>query len=209
MITLTLRDTAIKISGEINKALVKHINMAIAKNRGKVSKRFKNEVKGWLRQSPEINSLLAQGSPESLNAVFGLAPGAGNSAVDAIINSVVDSMQIKISKISPRYRGEILFNFQENSLGNILGLSEGHQITLFGEDLHWLNWLLTSGDAIVIKGFSYEPSKDGRSGGGTMKVGGSFRVPPEYAGVLGNNFITRAFEGKDKEIFNILTQLLV
>ena len=198
MITLTLRDTAIKISGEINKALVKHINMAIAKNRGKVSKRFKNEVKGWLRQSPEINSLLAQGSP-----------GAGNSAVDAIINSVVDSMQIKISKISPRYRGEILFNFQENSLGNILGLSEGHQITLFGEDLHWLNWLLTSGDAIVIKGFSYEPSKDGRSGGGTMKVGGSFRVPPEYAGVLGNNFITRAFEGKDKEIFNILTQLLV
>ena len=209
MITLTLLDTTIKITTEINKALVKQINMTIAKNRGKVSKRFKNEVKGWLRQSPEINSLLAQGAPESLNAVFGFTPGTANSAVDAIINSVVDSMEIRISKISPRYRGEILFNFQENSLGNILGLSAGHQITMFGEDLHWLKWLITSGDAIIIKGFHYEPSSDGRSGGGTMNVGGSFRVPPEYAGVLGNNFITRALEGKDKEIINILTQLLV
>jgi len=208
-ISVTLNDSTAEISKRIFKILSTQINVTILKNRAKVLRIFKVAVKDWLRKSPEIISLLAQGVPQSLNALFGLPPGAANSAVDSIINAVADSAEIKISRITSNFTGEILFNFQENSLSNLISLPEGHQITMFGEDLHWLDWLITKGDTIIVKGFSYEPSKGGRSGGGTMTIGGSFRVPPEHAGVLGNNFITRALEGKEKEITNILTQLLV
>jgi len=208
-ISVTLNDSTAEISRQIFKILSTQINISIIKNRAKTLRIFKVAVKDWLQKSPEIISLLAQGTPNSLNALFGLPPGASNSAVDSIINAVADSAEIQISKVSSNFTGDILFNFQENSLGNLISLPEGHQITMFREDLHWLDWLITKGDTIIVKGFSYEPSKGGRSGGGTMTIGGSFRVPPQHAGVLGDNFITRAFEGKEKEISNILTQLLV
>lgn len=208
-ISVTLNDSNAKISKRIFEILSIQINKAILKNRAKALRILKVAVKDWLQKSPEISSLLSQGAPNSLNALFGLPPGASNSAVDSIINAVAESVEIKISKVSSNFTGEVLFNFQENSLGNLIGLPEGHQGTEFGEDLHWLDWLITKGDTIIVKGFAYEPSKEGRSGGGTMTVGGSFRVPPEHAGVIGSNFITRAFEGKEKDISNVLTQLLV
>jgi hypothetical protein len=41
---------------------------------------------------------------------------------------------------------------------------------------------------------------EGRSRGGVMDKGGSWRVPPAYSGTADDNFITRAFEGKSKQI---------
>jgi len=208
-ISITLNDSNAEISKKINKILSEQISKTIIKNRAKVTRRLKEAIKGWLRQSPEVSSLLAQGVPESLNALFGLPPGAAHAAVSAIVDSVADASEIRISRLSSNFSGEIVFNFQEKSLSNLIGLGEGHQITAFGEDLHWLDWLITKGDTIIVKGFFYQPSNKGRSGGGTMKIGGSFRVPPEHAGTAGNNFITRAFAGKEKEVSNVLTQLLV
>ena len=66
----------------------------------------------------------------------------------------------------------------------------GHVIYGRG-DLHWLQWLLEKGDTIIIDSYEYSPrSGFGRSGGGSMKLGGSWRVPPEYAGTPENNFIS-------------------
>ena len=49
----------------------------------------------------------------------------------------------------------------------------------------------------------------GRSGLGSMKEGASFRVPPEFAGVMDNNFITRALVNQQAEQFytNIFKQV--
>ncbi len=209
--TLSIRliDTDAQISKEINKLISVELNKRIRANKGKAGRALKSTIKGWILGSQEVSSLLAQGVPGSLNALFGLAPGSADSAIEAIASSVADSTQINISGLSKNLQGEIIFNFQEESMSNLLSLPQGHQITNNATDLHWLDWLLTQGDATIVKGFSYEPSNDGRSGGGTMKIGGLFRVPPEHAGVIGNNFITRVFSGKEKQISNILNQLLV
>ena len=208
-ITVDLLHTNSQIQDEIHKILAKELDKKINKNRSKVIKPFKQAIEGWLLQSPEINSLLSQGEEGSLNAVFGLSPGSGPSAVSSIISTVANSVQIKLSKISPKnLSGGVEFRFQNTDFSNLLSLPQGRQITELGGDLHWLDWLLTKGDAVIVKGFFYDPSNEGRSGGGTMKVGGTFRVPPVFSGTVDNNFITRAFQNRDTQISKILSLIL-
>ena len=73
-----------------------------------------------------------------------------------------------------------------------------------GADLHWLDWLLTLGDKTIVIGYEYKPGTGGRSGGGTMTKGTAFRVSPSYSGTIEDNFITRAFSNKEKEVSSIL-----
>ena len=208
-LSVKLIDSNVDISKQINKHLALEINKRIKSNGLKVQKLLQSTVKSWVLSSPEIQSLKSQGVQGSLNALFGLDKGSADTAIDAIASSVAGATQVSINKVSRNLKGQITFNFQRKSMDNLLSLLQGHQISQDGTDLHWLDWLLTKGDAIIIKGFSYEPSNDGRSGGGTMKVGGTFRVAPQYSGVQGNNFITRLLFGKEKQISTILNKLLV
>jgi hypothetical protein len=41
-----------------------------------------------------------------------------------------------------------------------------------------------------------------------LNLGGVWRVPPQFSGIRQDNFLTRAFEGKDKQIEVILRGLL-
>ena len=110
--------------------------------------------------------------------------------------------------MSNRLTGGIEFNFQPADFANLLGLPQGHQVTNKAADLHWLDWLLTKGDTVIVKGYSYEPSGKGRSGGGSMKTGGFFRIDPSYSGTTINNFITRAFVGRETQLAKILSSFL-
>jgi hypothetical protein len=71
-------------------------------------------------------------------------------------------------------------------------------------DLHWLDWLLRQGSAVIVSGYQYTPKRDGRSGGGVMTMGSLWRVPPQFAGTLQNNFITKALSNREKELTVIL-----
>ena len=64
------------------------------------------------------------------------------------------------------------------------------------------------GDTTIVKGYSDKPSTKGRSRGGTMALEGVFRVNPRYTGSADNNFITRAFLGRNKELTTMLSYLL-
>ena len=70
--------------------------------------------------------------------------------------------------------------------------------------------MLTQGNATIITGYEYNAGTGlGRSGGGNMKSGGAWRVPPEYAGTLDDNFVTRALRGpmQAKDIARIFQSL--
>ena len=133
----------------------------------------------------------------------------GGMTVSAISNAVAESMEINIQRVNAKLEGSVTFNFVSSTFGLLLGLPQGHQQTEYGTDLHWLDWLLTKGDAVVVQGFMYEPSNGGRSGGGSMKLGGYFKVPSQFSGVPTDNFITRAFQGKEKQISAVLNKYLV
>lgn len=207
MITLKLVGTDKQIANDIHKGIATAINQLVAKNRAKIEGRLRRSVRFWISSSPAMQSLTQRGVPQSLHSQFGLRR-SGNGAVEAIVDSIVASLRITIPKIDKRLRGTIEFSFQPSDFSNLLGLEEGHQITEKGTDLHWLDWLLTKGDSVIVIGYSYSTDDRGRSGLGTMKKGGSFRVNPSYSGTPNNNFITKALNIREKEVVKILGDIL-
>ena len=207
MISLEITTPIKEIIDLINEALAKDINKIYQSNNKRVLSTFKQAVKSWVYAQPEIQSLLV-GGQSSLSAMFGLTEQQSNKAIEEIMEAVGNSLVIKIDKLDKRLKGAIEFYFQPIDFSNLLTLNSGHTKTLKGLDLHWMDWLLLQGDTVIVVGYSYVPSDKGISGSGTMEVGGSFRVPPQFSGTSSNNFITRAFENKEKEIQSILESLM-
>lgn len=205
---LKLTDSPEKVSKDINIALAKEINRTLNKNYNKVITSIQKLIPKWVTSQPEVVSLLTNG-PGTLNAQFGLPIGSANIVIESIVKAVVDSVVTKFTKIDKNLKGYIEFYIQPEDFQNLLSLGEGHVITEKLTDLHWLNWLLTMGDTIIITGYAYKPESGlGRSGGGNMDSGGYWRVDPKYSGTKENNFITRALSGREKEIGTILAGIL-
>jgi len=217
-ISIRLLESNNEIAKKINKAIAEEVNSQIVKNAPRLKKLLVATIPVWIRTQPEMESLLSQGVPHTLNAEFGLRPGEPNDALEAIINAIVETIEIRFKKVDANLVGGVEFRFQPSSFKNLLGLSEGHVIAasrISGEqhDLHWLEWLLMRGDEIIVVGYEYTPSSGGsarghgRSGGGLMKEGGAWRVPPEFSGVDTDNVITRAFDGRERELTLLLSGL--
>ena len=187
-ISLRLLDSPAQIEKNINIAIAEHINGIITREQNKILNQVKSLIPSWIESQPEIASLRST-APTSLVGQFGI-PGDSNAIVSSIISSVVDATSIKFIKYSANLKGGLELQFQPATFGNLLGLSGGH--TVFqGGDLHWLDWLLLRGDNIIVTSYQYNPATGfGRSGLGNMIGGGSFRVPPEFAGTKDDNFIT-------------------
>lgn len=199
MIKLKLLESEKVITKNINQAIAKQVNDLLSSKQNTILSRAKSLASGWIRNQPEILSLLSSSS-DSLAGQFGLTPVRSASAAEAIILALESAIEVKYIPFNNTLtRGGIEINFQPNNFANLLGLSEGHTV-YFGGDLHWLNWLLTAGDLVIVTNYQYNPQTGlGRSGLGNMIPGGVFRVPPQFSGTVNNNFITRALIGSQQE----------
>lgn len=206
-ISIKLLESDAQITKNMYEALASAINASINKHKNQVAKNIKTAVAGWIRSQPEVGSLLANGAFGSLSAQFGLPVGSADSAVNQIVSEIINTMSITFKPVDKKLHGEIQFNFQPIDYLNLLGLPAGHILTEKGADLHWLDWLLIKGDTMLVVGYDYVPASRGRSGGGYMSLGKSWRVPPQFSGTSTDNFITRSFNGKDTELTNILKGL--
>jgi len=206
MVSIRLTQDVKTIELEINKAISKLFNTQFNKNQNRLIRDLKTLVESWVRSSKEVISL-ASAAPNELGSEFGITSGKNGIVVDAIVNAIVDATQIVLRKFDQKLKGSILFNFQPKDFSNLLSLPEGHVITKSGLDLHWMNWLLKRGNQVIITGYEYEPKTDGRSGGGVMVGGVSYRVNPRYSGTEDNNFVTRLFQNREKDIQNLLIGL--
>lgn len=204
---LKLVDSITKIEKDIKLALVRDLNVYLNKNKGLALDRLQKTVKSFVLSQPEVQSLEANSTPYTLNSLFGLQSGSDAGVANAIADAVVNSMQIKFDRIDKNFKGGVTFSIQPEDFQNLLGLPEGHVTTQKGSDLHWLDWLLTKGDSVVVAGYKYDATGTGRSGVGSMVAGGSFRVPPSFSGTLTNNFVTRAFENRQQEIEKIISEV--
>jgi hypothetical protein len=198
MFTIELLDSVSSIQKKVNQACADHFNKNINRLGSSLVDKFKIAVESWLIDQPEIISLNTA-SPDSLMAQFGLPPAQAATITAQIIQAVKNSISIKIRKFDAKLNGGIDVNFQPKGFQNLLTLGAGHTIYDKG-DLHWLDWLLTMGDTIIVAGYDYNAETGiGRSGLGNMKEGGAWSVPPEFSGTLENNFVTRALIGKEQE----------
>jgi len=206
-ISLRLLESNSAIKKSINKALAEHFNAALIRGSKGLKTAISSKIPGWIAEQPEVKSLLQEGNIGGLNAHFGLPQGTTTNAVNAILHAVAESVIINIKKMKGNALGGVEFSIQPSDLANLLTLHQGHVITEKQTDLHWLDWLLKQGSAVIIKGYDYTPKRDGRSGGGIMTTGSLWRVPPEFSGTLENNFITKALSNREKELTEILKDI--
>jgi len=204
-ITLKLIDSLATVGQRSSRAIAEHVNSLIIKRQRYILGRVRQLAGVWIREQPEIISLLNN----ELAAELGLIQGTAHSTVEAIISSVQNSTDILIDKFSRDLSGSVSVRFQPNHFANLFALSQGHVSLPESGDMHWLKWLLEKGHAIIVVNYHFTPgSGKGRSRGGVMSTGGAWRVPPAFAGTLDNNFITRAFSGREGDIGDIFNRVL-
>tara|TARA_Y100001973_G_C5124466_1_gene294383 strand:- start:118 stop:753 length:636 start_codon:yes stop_codon:yes gene_type:complete len=209
MLSIKLLESDNDIITKINKSIARRFNVLIKRRAKIVQNDIKRLIPSWISEQPEVISLNSDGTDGSLNAQFGLRPGQSAVVIADIINAISESIFVHITPVSPvNLSGGISFSIQPTDFKNLISLSSGIVATEKLQQLHWLDWLLTEGDRVIIAGYEYVPSDGGRSGGGTMKLGRSFRVEPSFSGTVDDNFVTRAFAGRDKQLANLLSKLL-
>ena len=176
------------IEKKINSLIAKQANDLLKKRKDAIRNKIVTIVTQAILNSPEINSL----SSGTLKYDFGLTfdPTA------EILNSIVSTIRLGINPITvnrSKITGGITLYIQPSSYSNLLMLQSAYQEIKDGE-IPWLQWLLFSGDSIIIADFGVEyGSGFGRSGGAKMnKDFAPFRVDPSFSGVVDDNFITRA-----------------
>ncbi len=196
-----------EIERRILRAAALDINKTIQKNTVKAKMLLRRLIPTWIRVQPEVTSLLAEGDPVSLNAQFGLVSGQGIRVLDDIVEAVIQATNFKILKVDNKLRGGLLIEIQPENFNNVIS-SASSIVNYPLARLNFLEWLLLKGDTTIVVGYEYEPKPgSGRSEGGIMVKGGAWRVPPEFSGTADNNFITRAFIGREKALEDLLKQI--
>jgi len=204
-ITIKIIDSIDVIERRSNKAIADHMNSIVTRKKGYMHDEIIKMVKNWILEQPEIISL----KQNELAAQLGLPAGSANSVVDSIISSIQYATDVLVEKFNRKLQGGVTLRFQPEHFANLMALSGGHVVLPDDGDLHWLRWLLESGHKIIVVDYHFISSPGhGRSGGGVMTAGGAWRVPPEFAGTLDDNFVTRAFSGRYTEIEELFGRVL-
>jgi hypothetical protein len=198
---IKLIDSNSKISSNMLKALTDELKTIISKKKPRIESEIKSVIRTALMKSPEIESLVSG----KLKLDFGLDFNPSNELVDAIIGATYvyfRSFKLTLNGAS----NALSIYIQPSDFANLLNQQFGQVITEKGVSLPWLSWLLTEGDAIIITqyGVEYGPSSTSRSGGAIMKPGGVFKVDSAFSGTTDDNFITRALEGYEDKIKEII-----
>jgi|TARA_B100001778_G_scaffold332466_1_gene338840 hypothetical protein len=205
-ISIKILESAKVIESRINQALVDKVNQKLRLGNTKAIQTARSYVKGWIAEQPEMRSIASGGD---LAGEFGIRAGQGSSIATAIATAVSMATVFSFTPFNNKFKGSAKLEFQPDSFATLLTLPLGFTATKNSGNLHWMDWLLLQGNNTIIVGYEYVPDTGkGRSGMGTMSTGGMWRVPPQYAGTKDDNFITRAFLGREKQIAALFGEML-
>lgn len=189
------------IEKEILKAMHKHVKKYFTKYADYLESAVGYELSLAVEKSPTIQGLRQGG---------GLAEELGVEFVNiwGIISTVAhDSTTVKVE--APKIVGNQIsakwtVTAAPSDLATIAASlhDNGIQETEKGQQLKWMEWLLTLGDAVIVRDYEVRagfPDKS-RTGDKIMVKGSGWRVPPAHSGTPENNFITRAIDEALPEI---------
>lgn len=196
------------IAQNMLKALLPDINRYFNSISQNMKQNISNIVVNYIKAQPEYESLISG----KLKAEFGL-PDA-SSRLSSILSQIESGAMVQTKPISisgGKLRGSIKLQMIQKDFGDLLSIGDATFTTEKGSSLEWLRWLLIEGDNIIISEYYFiaGPYSNSRTGMGIMHgfEGGSWRVPPEYAGNINNNWITRAIDAASSDIQRELESL--
>lgn len=207
-ISVKILESNDQIAYSILKALLPQVNDLLNKSFYKVKSDIVLLVQNAIVNSPEYGSLLSG----TLQLEFGLPDSA--SRVEQILSfwKFIDVEYSKAKISSKKITGSFSISMIKSDYSDVLNSSAATLLTEKGQQLNWLEWLLLFGDKTIIKEYNVEFGSNPRSrtGGAIMRVSssGKWGVPPQFAGVASNNWITRAIDSVGDQINNLLIQAL-
>ena len=210
ILTLDLLDTAKQIENKMLLAISTHLLNAMEKAEPNIRKSLVPIIDKAIKNTPEYTSLLTG----QLKGEFGLVAPA--TILERIIGQIASTVEVDLNKLYPRggkLEGGIEVGILINS-NEYAGLQTIHNTTYLsnGYPIEWLKWLLLSGYAVVNNFHIVEgPFPQSRSRKAIMIEGGQWalisnRVPDEFIGYPGNNFLTRGLDQVTDQIANIIQQ---
>ena len=191
------------------KHFIRIFNSFLAKIGNKSLESSRLIVRQAITDSPEYYSLLGRGATD-LQAHFGLI--APTTIVNDIIYQIQDAMRadIILAKGINDLNGGISIKILKSNFSDALSarnasyLSKDHVID-------WLRWLLFEGTRPITRegGVSYDIEfgfyPKSRSKKAVMKQKSStWSVPHEFAGTVGDNWLTRAMNGIEVKVAEII-----
>lgn len=174
----------------------------VQKNYAKIRRAVKPVIVDAIYECPEMESLRSGKLRYDL--------GVKIDPTLLIAWSVADTMKLQYT-----YSNQYIFNFsisiQPGRYGNLLDLPQSVIISENGKKIPWLEWLLTNGTKIIMADFGvlYKEGT-GRTGGAiTVQNVTPFMIDPAFAGVVGDNFISRALNKNGQKIQQAAWQTLL
>ena len=188
---------------EILKALRPEINTYLIKALPGIKKQIQYLIRGSLENAPEYQSLLGG----QLQAELGVVNP--QVALDQVVDGLIAGIEV-FRKNAVVAGNQISADFEIGILSSDLHevfSSASQYITEKGKIIPWLEWLLTLGDTIILREYEvrlgFQPGS--RTGLATMVTGvRGWKVPTQFSGTVGDNFLTRALDGLDTHIEDII-----
>lgn len=196
------------ISKNIAQALLPDITAYFNNISDKMKQNIPDIVINNIVNQPEYSAL----SGGNLQYELGITnPAARLSEILGTIRSgtIINIKPPKI--ISNKISASIKLQMIQKDFADLLSLGSSSFTSEKGSQIDWLRWLLLEGDSIIISDYNFilGANDASRTGGGIMRQmnGGSWRVPPEYAGSINNNWITRGLDSAISQIDQFIESL--
>ena len=171
---------------QVRTAVLRHFENIVNTNKNKIIKTIKYQTYKTFVNTIEYGELVSG----DLLGEFGLEKGKAVSMVQSIVKAFSNQVTLEFK------RGKLTIYAVKSDFEEILAMPEAKQPIKSKHIKHidWLQWLLIEGDRILVQDHHFIPSysyEKSRSGKGFMGGGGFWRVPPQYAGTIDDNWITR------------------
>ena len=198
---LKLTDTPATFKAKMLPELAIIMNKALMR----AQKPIETDVKRLLSRILHLSRTYGALTTGDLGDMFGLSATTTVARVDAIVNTIVESIEVRHRPVkvnNMRLNGGLTIGILVADFSDILSLPESKVVDKQGNVLPWLEWLLIRGDQIIVAGYdvAFGPFIKSRSKKAVMIPDGSavWRVPPEYSGIINDNWLTRTIDATMK-----------
>jgi hypothetical protein len=205
-LTLKLKTPKAEIEKKVLLALKDSLNQSMLELSRSIGNEISANIGDIFKLTADYETLI----DGTLRGEIGFPKGEEVKRVQAVIDKLSKQIQItpvRFSVSGNTFRsGGLEISMFKKDFTELFNLPEAHIITEKGEDLPWLEWLLLSGDRILITGYDVRFGNYGtrhskktgnlisRSGIAVMVKGDLLNWKMPTHGTANNNWITRAID---------------
>jgi hypothetical protein len=213
-LSIELLTTEAEFKYMVRTAMVAKLNELLRRGLPQLRAKISPFIHNALIKSPVYRDILVG----DLSADLGFRRGQEERFITGIIKALSNEFILELKPLTLMASGDISGGVELKIIQSDFKDILNHPLAFIKtkkQKLHWLDWLLTWGDRIVVRDHSiiFKRTRHSRSGFAIMvksKFSPFWRVPPQFSGTLDNNWITRALEGAnvEAEITNLFYEYL-